>query len=395
MIAPEAQVHVQKIRRIQSIDVLRGAVMIIMALDHVRGDFHMSKLDPTDLYSTTPVVFLTRWITHFCAPAFLLLSGISAYLAGLKKTKAELSRFLISRGLWLVLLEVVLITFIHKLDFFYHEIFLQVIWAIGVSMVILGLLIWAPVLVIAIIGTVLFLGHDLFDNANIDRVSFCGILLNVLFGNPFSIHVAGLHFVFFFYAVLPCTAIMLSGYFLGNLYESGFGQQKRQKILIVSGVCISLIFVVLRAINGYGDPSAWMEQKNNIYTVLSFLNTTKYPLSLDFMCMALGPVLVILALIEHKNNWLTNKLAVFGKVAFFYYVLHLAMIRFFQIIAIAIFEDKIPGIVKRSSGRLISVRFHILWIYLIWLVLIFTLYFPCKWFAAYKRSHTHWWLSYL
>ncbi len=388
-------------QRIQSIDILRGAIMLIMAIDHIRDFFHNvgPGVDPTNMATTTPFLFFTRWITHFCAPNFVFLSGISIYLAGTRRSKSELSNFLIKRGVWLIFVELVLITFALTLNPLYSVIVLQVIWAIGFSMIILGLLVRAPLTIIAILGGLIFFGHDILDFVKLPAMGPGGILLKLFF-TAFGtvIPLGGNRIILDLYAVIPWTGVMFLGYVFGQLYSSAFDQQRRKKILMISGCTLIALFVVLRFINVYGDPSHWSVQHSSVFSILSFLNTSKYPPSLLYLCMTIGPALVILSLVENVQNKLTAILSTYGSVPFFYYILHFYLLRIINIIVFFASGFGVNQIVSPKSAFLFSppgFGFNLLGVYIVWLVVIATLYLPCRWFSKYKMTHKYWWLSYL
>ena len=282
-------------KRIASIDLLRGTVMIIMALDHVRDYFHADAYlyGPLDLDKASVALFFTRWITHFCAPIFMFLAGTSAFLIGQKKTKKELSLFLLKRGLWLIFLELTLIVFGWNFDITFTNIYFIVIWALGVSMIILAGLIYLPNKLILLIGILLVAGHNLLDNIHVagnNLPAFGWALLhdqNFFNWNGRNILVG--------YPILPWIGIMALGYCIGNLYTPGYGARKRKKTLLIIGSSAILLFVLIRLINEYGDPSHWSLQSSVVYTFLSFIKVTKYPPSLLYALMTLGPALLFLA----------------------------------------------------------------------------------------------------
>jgi uncharacterized membrane protein len=390
-------------QRIQSIDILRGVIMLIMALDHSRDFIHIAgpNGDPTNMETTTPILFFTRWITHFCAPTFVFLSGTSAYLAGLRRTKSELSAFLIKRGLWLIFVEVVILTFAFTFNPFYNLFILQVLWAIGFSMVILGLLVRAPLTVIGIIGALIFFGHDILDYLKLPQSGTNAgyILLRIfLTARATLLTINPTHFAFDLYALIPWTSMMLLGYVFGPLYKPTFDPQKRRKILLYAGLSVVALFFILRIINLYGDPAPWSVQRNGVYTVLSFFNTSKYPPSLLYLCMTIGPALIALSLTERVHNKLTQIFTVYGNVPFFYYILHFYLIHIITVILFyasgynnsQIVDPKSPFLFRPSTfGYNLGI------VYLVWLFVIIVLYFPCRWFSKYKKTHSQWWLSYL
>jgi uncharacterized membrane protein len=298
--------------RIDSIDILRGVVMVIMALDHVRDFFHKAVVEgsgdvatgPTDLDHTTPALFFTRWITHFCAPIFVFLAGSSAYLLSLKKSKKELSGFLIKRGLWLLIVEVVIITLGWTFNPFYNFIILQVIWAIGMSLILLGLLVYLPFNAILIIGSIIVFGHNLLDYPAVSDGLKGGWIPDLLYFTKFSIyHIDNSHLVLIVYAFLPWTGVMMLGYCFGKLFRPETDPARRRKILLVIGSGLLLLFMLLRFINLYGDPIPWSSHpRGPVFTFLSFINVNKYPPSLDFLSVTLGGGILVLALLEGTRN---------------------------------------------------------------------------------------------
>jgi len=385
--------------RIQSIDVLRGIIMLIMTLDHCRDFFHYQGPSPTNMATTTVVLFFTRWVTHFCAPVFVFLSGVSAYLAGTKRTKNQLSTFLLKRGLWLILTDMVVVTFLFSFNPSYNVVVLEVLAAIGGGMVILSLLSRAPLKVIAIIGCIIFFGHNILDLVPLPQSGPAGVLLKIFFTAFATIYPIGKdHSVWQLYAILPWTGAMLLGYVFGSLFQKNFDVQRRRKLLLTAGFSLVALFIILRTVNKYGDPSHWETQRNFAHTLLSFLNSTKNPPSLLYLCMTLGPALILLALIERVQNKLTAFCRVYGNVPLFYFIAHISFIRVINVILI--FADGFNLDKAKSPGSPFVFQpagfGYPLWAcYLLWLFVIAALYFPCKWYGNYKRSHQQWWLSYL
>ncbi len=390
-------------QRIRSIDILRGVIMLIMALDHTRDFFHVAGAtsDPTDMATTTPILFFTRWITHFCAPNFVFLSGISAYIAGTRRTKSELSAFLVQRGLWLVFVEVVILTFAFTLNPFYNFVILQVLWVIGLSMVILGLLVKLPLKGIAIIGALIFFSHDLFDYVNLPQTGVGTNLINLFFAARGAVIPMGkTHFIFDLYALIPWTGVMLLGYVCGAMYQASFSPQRRRKILLYTGLAALFVFVVLRYFNLYGDPNPWSEQRNGAYTFLSFLNVSKYPPSLMYSLLTIGTGLVALSLTEKVQSKLTAIFIVYGSVPFFYYVLHFYLLRIINVTVFYMQGFSSKDIVDPKHQNPFNFDpphfgFNLGGVYIVWLCVIIALYFPCLWFSRYKKTHKQWWLSYL
>lgn len=388
-------------QRIHSIDILRGLVMLIMALDHVRDFFHITAMtdDPLNLQTTTPSLFFTRWITHFCAPIFVFLSGTSAYLSGQRRSKKELSLFLIKRGLWLVLAEMLIVTLGLSFNPFYNAIFLQVIWAIGWSMVILGIVVHLPIAVIITIGCILVIGHNLTDLMQLPTDGAAAILTNVFVtARGYFIPLSNSHGILVLYAILPWTGIMLLGYGLGTVFQPEISRERRHQILVGLGLGAILLFAVLRYTNVYGDPNVWAKQPTGLYTFLSFINTTKYPPSLLYTSMTIGPALLLLVLLERVSNRLTSIFSVYGRVPFFYYILHFYLIHSLMVILFFASGYSSSQIADGRSPFLFrpaDFGYQMIIVYSIWLALISLLYFPCRWYDQYKRTHRQWWLSYL
>lgn len=387
-------------KRVQSVDILRGVVMIIMALDHVRDFFHVDAFqgDPLNPDTTTPILYFTRWITHFCAPTFVFLAGTSAYLVGLRKSKAELSSFLIKRGLWLIMIEAVVISLALTFNPLYNAIIFQVIWAIGISMVFLGLAVRLPYKVIFAIGALVVLGHNLLDYPEAARNQEVNFFWDLLHNGRFDVYTYAPNRVLIIaYAFVPWMGIMFMGYCAGKLFEATVDSHKRKKALVFIGAGLITLFVVLRLINEYGNPFPWTLQHTSLATFFSFMNVQKYPPSLMYASITLGPALIVLALIEHVRNRVTEFAKVFGRVPFFYYVLHFYIIHIATVIAFYMEGYGTKDIVGQTPFLFRPVQFgYPLWVvYIIWAVLIIGLYPLCKWYNKYKATHTQWWLSYV
>lgn len=392
-----------KQKRIESIDIVRGLAMVLMALDHSRDYFHIGANidDPLNLATTTPLLFFTRWITHFCAPIFIFLSGTSIYLQTLRKTKKELSSFLIKRGLWLVFVELFIITLAWSFNPFYNVFFLQVIWAIGISMVLMGLIIYLPYKYILVLGLLIVLGHNTFDRIEASSTFKHNIFLDLLHSSRFSFYeVFKNHFIVIAYPFLPWTGVMILGYCLGKLYSTDNENKKRKKIILLMGIGLILLFIVLRWFNIYGDPQVWSFQKKSFFSFLSFINVHKYPPSLLYLCITLGPSLIILAVIENVKNRFSEVLKIFGRTAFFYYILHLYLIHFITAIFYFINGHTLKEIGDNNNSPFLFVvpgeGVTLLFVYLAWYIVVSLLYPLCKWYNFYKSNNKEkWWLSYL
>lgn len=380
--------------RLESVDLLRGLVMVVMALDHVRDYFTSARFDPTDLTQTTGALFLTRWVTHFCAPVFVFLAGTGAYLALSRgRTRAEQARFLVTRGLWLIVLEltVVRLAWTFNLDYTGGPLFVQVIWAIGVSMIVLGGLIYLPVSVIGGIGVAIVAGHNLLDGVSPAALGGWGPLWTMLHVQA-PVTIAGLP-VLVVYPVLPWIGVMAAGYAFGPVLERP--PETRRRTLMALGGALTLAFLVLRAWNGYGEPSRWSVQGGFFRTVLSFLNTTKYPPSLLFLLMTLGPAIMFLAAVDGWRGTLAQVLGVFGRVPLFFYVLHLFLIH-----ALALVIGTLAGF---EPGAFLTTwlsmppgwGYGLPVVFALWGAVILALYPVCRWFAGVKATRRDGWLSYL
>jgi uncharacterized membrane protein len=388
------------VSRIQSIDLLRGIVMIIMALDHVRDYFHADAFlyNPLDLEKTSVMLFFTRWITHFCAPVFVFLAGTSAFLVGSRKGKKELSAFLLKRGLWLILLELTIINFAWFFNIQFSLITLTVIWALGVGMIALAAIVHLPFNLILILGILLVAGHNLLDPIQVDGNNSKAIGWAIL--HKFSGFPIGNHFLFVGYPIIAWTGIMTLGYSFGALYKSSFDAKTRMKLLLVLGSGMIFLFVIIRSINAYGDPSHWSEQATPVYTFLSFLNITKYPPSLLYALITLGPALIFLAISENLKKGISQYVIALGRVPMFYYILHLYFIHCIGVIAALAtgyeFSDMIFTTWITDSPNLKGYGFNLGITYVVWIGVVLSLFPLCLWYDRYKTNHREkWWLSYL
>lgn len=376
--------------RIQSIDLLRGVVMIIMALDHVRDYFHYDVFfySPTDLTKTSVPLFVTRFITHYCAPVFVFLAGMSAYISGTKKSKKELSFFLWTRGAWLVFAELFIVSLFRSFNPTYPYFNLQVIWVLGMCMIALSAIIYLNRKLILLIGVVLILAHNLTDNVHIQGNGFLAIAWSFLH-DPHHFTFGSLD-LYVRYPILPWLGIMTIGYYLGFLYTPGYDQAKRRTSLLQLGVGLIILFIVFRITNIYGDPVNWSVQKNSVFTILSFFNVTKYPPSFLYTMITLGPALVFLGLTEKSLNRWSSRIITFGRVPMFYYLIHILLIHILAVIA-ALFAGYPEMIVLDQAvwdvPALKGYGFNLADVYAIWIVLIGLLYPFCKWFDKYKRYH--------
>ena len=377
--------------RIESVDILRGIIMIVMALDHTRDYFGDAAASPTNLATASAALFATRWITNICAPVFFLLTGTGAYLSLRRRTVGDLSRFLATRGLWMIFLELTFARFLWQFNVDYHVTILTVLWAFGWSMLVLAALVHLPTRVVAGVGLAMIALHNLLDPIRtgvIGKLHAPSVLLNT----------PG-HMVFSAYPIIPWIGVTALGFGLGALFNLSL--ESRRVHLRRIGWSAIAAFVVLRGINVYGDPSRWSPQPTALYTVLSFLNTTKYPPSLLFLLMTLGPAMLILAAVDGRTPNALRPALIIGKVPFFYYLVHILVLHVLAVIASAarfgtiapMFEsptlDKYP--ITQVPGWPASLPV----VYLVWITVVLMLYPLCRWYAALRQRSSAWWLSYL
>jgi len=410
--------------RIDSIDLLRGIVMVIMMLDHTRDFVHryvLQGFDPTDLAHTSVKLFFTRWITHFCAPVFVFLAGTGAYLQIARgKSKSELSRFLVTRGLWLIVLEFtwVRIAVTFNVDYRFLGV-MQVIWVIGVSMIVLAVLIHLPLRIVGAFGVLMIALHNLLDRFHLEgwrgpQSPVPGFWTKMFFilhqaFEPFPV----LWFfpspiVFVLYPLIPWIGVMAAGYAFGTLYQ--LSAARRRRLLLILGAAMTAGFLLIRALNHYGDPSHWARQSNWKFTAISFLNVTKYPPSLLFLLMTLGPALLALAWFEsfelgprasrpHSfGSNIQTFFVTFGRVPLFFYLLQWPTAHFISVIVHLIAGKPVRwmfGSQINSNGPPPGVGFNLAVVYACWIAGVLLLYPLCKWFAGVKARRRDWWLSYL
>ncbi|MGA9307224.1 MAG: heparan-alpha-glucosaminide N-acetyltransferase domain-containing protein [Candidatus Sulfotelmatobacter sp.] len=390
---PAAESAVAKRVRIESIDVVRGVIMILMALDHVRDFFGNSGLNPTDPATTTIPLFFTRWITHFCAPVFFLLTGTGAYLSLRKQTKRELSRFLFTRGLWLIFLELTVTRCLGwQFNFDYHVTMLIVLWALGWAMIVLSVLVYLPASVVTAFGVVMIATHNLL--ASVDSSNPLWSILhspNVIVNHPGRV-------VRVVYVLIPWVGVTAAGYGVGQVFS--WPTARRRAFLLPLGAGLSAAFVVLRGVNLYGDPVPWSTQKSAVFTALSFLNTTKYPPSLLYLLMTLGPALLFLWAVDAGTpQWLRPALII-GKVPMFYYLLHIPLIHLLAVAVCYARYGQVHWMFESPTLRQFPITPPPGWgyslpiVYLIWAVVVITLYPLCRWFAGLKQRRSDAWLSY-
>ncbi len=390
--------------RILSVDALRGLIMIIMAVDHVR-DFISSAamtFDPTDLSRTTAPLFFTRWITHFCAPVFAFTAGIGAFFYEQNgRTKSQLSRFLLTRGLWLILLEFTVIRFLWMFQIRIQGslVLLLVFWMLGLCMIFLAALAHLPVRVLAPLSLFVITAHNLLDGIDPARFGNFAFLWDIAHqpaGFPFH---GG--FLVIAYPLIPWIFVMSAGYCFGSVLR--WDPPRRRKFLISVGTACALLFIIIRGLNHYGDSSHWSHQKSALFTFLSFLNTTKYPPSLLFLLMTLGPALIALAYFEKFNFSRANPLIVFGRVPFFFFLLHIGLAHILYVIINFAHYGRQPFLLLPpptfggpSDQFPPAFGYSLPVVYLVWLTVILISYPLYRWYASLReRRRDLWWLSYL
>lgn len=390
--------------RVASVDLIRGAVMILMAIDHVRVFSGLPAGGPT------PGIFFTRWITHFCAPAFVFLAGTSAFFYG--RRHPDLSRFLLVRGAWLVLLELTLlrVAWTYNFDFAHYEM-AGVIWAIGWCMILMAGLVRLPVPVVGAIGVIIIAAHNLLDPhlgalvptlGNDLRGGLWRILYVGFYAGPIRFGPDGPNLIVL-YSIVPWIGVMAAGYAFGTLLT--LEPARRNRICLMLGLGATALFLVLRGFNLYGDPRPWTAAPRPdgpppMPALLAFLNTNKYPASLLFLLMTLGPTIALIPVLERARGAAARFVTVFGRVPFFYYMLHIPLIHALALVVSKVrlgavspwlFTNHPMGNPPPPDGYVWSLPL----LYLVWAVAITLLYFVCHWFADLKARRKDWWLKYL
>ena len=378
--------------RVPAVDILRGAVMVLMALDHVRDYVTNLRFQPENLARGSAALFAARWVTHFCAPAFALLAGIGIGLSMARgKPAGAMSRFLITRGLWLIVLDAVVTAIGFQFGFELIPIIALVLWALGCSMILMAALIHLPTPIVAAFALATIAGHNLLDGIRPADWGALAPLWHVL-------HVPGLAIpgkLIVAYPLIPWVAVMALGYVVADVYQ--WEPARRRRVLIGAGLAASVLFVILRAFNAYGNPFPWTMQRTPALTVASFLNVLKYPPSLQFLLMTLGPALVALALLERARGRVAEWLAVIGRVPLFFYVVHIylahlagmtiALVQGGELRRIPVVTD--PGSIPPWFGVSLP------GVYLVWIAVVLAMYPLCRWYGRLKQRRTDWWLSYL
>jgi len=379
--------------------------MVIMALDHTREFVHSTAMvyRPEDLAHTTGAIFFTRWITHFCAPVFMFCAGLGAFFWLERRdsapgARAELSRFLITRGLWLIVLEFTIVRFGFFLNFDYSVVILLVFWALGLSMIALAGLVHLPFRFLAGLSLALIVVHNLADRVTAASFGWAASAWSVLH-QPGLIRTPG-PMLIVAYPLIPWIAVMAAGFCFGRIYR--LPADRRSRVLVRLGLTLTVAFIALRFLNAYGDPSRWLSQPTMLLTVLSFLNTTKYPPSLLFLLMTLGPAIALLGWLDRARPGERNPFVVFGRVPLFYFVLHIPLIHALAIGMGLVRYGWQPSLLlppptlgtprdlfPADYGWSLGVT------YLVWIAAVAALYPVCLWFARLKAHRRSWWMGYL
>jgi uncharacterized membrane protein len=386
--------------RIRSVDILRGIIMVIMALDHTRdffSNFHGGTLN----YDAVGLsMYFTRWITHFCAPVFVFLSGASVFLSMRNgKSKKQASWMLFTRGIWLIILELTIIKIGWSFNFDFHGIFVQVIWAIGWSMIFLSLLIWLPMPLIAAIGLVIIFGHNEFDNIISGQTAF-PTLWRILH-QPGRVTIYDSYSLFILYPIVPWIGVMAVGYCFGKILS--LPGKNRDRWVYTIGVSAIMLFIILRysltqkGLAFYGDPHPWQPQNTFRNSLLDFIRCEKYPPSLMYLLMTLGPSITLMPLFEKWSNPISRFFTVYGRVPMFYYILHIFLIHGMALTVgvlsgfpVSIFTD-----ISSLFNATLHWGFSLPWVYFFWMSTVAILYLPCRWYMNIKMKYKKWWMSYL
>jgi uncharacterized membrane protein len=382
------------VRRIESIDLLRGIVIVLMALDHARDFFGPTRFRPEDLDNTSVMLFFTRWVTHFCAPVFVFLAGTGAALWAAKgQLRRDVARFLVSRGIWLIVLELLVVN-TSWLQFYYNGfVFVQVIWVLGWSMIVLAALIYLPRTAVVGIGLALCLGHNLLDPIQARSLGQLALLWGLIHQPHWQPLTDGLALLVI-YPLVPWVGVMALGYAFGDLFKLAPSVRHRRMLWI--GLACVVAFAILRSLNVYGEPNAWApHERGPVYSFLSFLNTEKYPPSLLFLLMTLGPAILAIPVLEKARGPLSRLFVTFGRVPLFFYLIHIPVLHVLGFVWLSTRYDRWMAWYGGQAQWPADYQARLLEIYLGWSVVTLGLYFVCRWFAEVKRRRSDWWLRYL
>lgn len=377
--------------RLPSIDILRGVAIVLMALDHVRDYVTDVRFPPEDLSQSSLALFATRWITHLCAPTFALMAGVGIGLLHQRKPTAELSRYLLARGVWLLVLDLLITPIGWRLSLDLSPAFALVLWSLGWSMIVMALLVHLPYAALLALSLTIIAGHNLFDGVPPEAFGPLAGLWHVLHVPGFAI--PGVLLVA--YPLVPWFAVMCLGYLLARVYR--WEPERRRRFLLWTGAAATALFLLLRALNGYGNPVPWSPQRTPWLTVASFLNVLKYPPSLDFLLMTLGPALLALALLERASGRSAGWLAVYGRVPLFFYVVHIFVAHAAGVVLALVQGGELRRIPVTTDPASIPAWYGLPLpgVYLVWTLVVVALYYPCRRFARLKETRSDWWIHYL
>jgi len=378
--------------RLQSVDMLRGMVMIIMALDHMRDFTTYYHFNAEDLSQTTIPLFLTRWVTHFCAPVFMFVAGVGTGLGEINgKSKKDLSNFLWTRGLWLVLLEFTVVKLGWAFNFTEPNIILQVIWALGMSMLSLAVMIYIPKKLLLVFGLIMVFGHNLLDNVAPETFGIFSPLWKMFHVD--ATFPLGSYTVFTKYPMIPWIGVMALGYVFSEFYKMEAGIRQRRMFLL--GLLCTVLFLMVRGINIYGDPLPWEPQPTFGMTVVSFLNVNKYPPSLSYLLMTLGPSIMLLAVFERIHGWFSSFLTVFGRVPMFFYIVHIYSIHLIAVLLGLYQGFTISDMTTLFRKLPLDYGVGLPMTYMLWTLLIISHYFLCTKYIKFKKGKKHPFYSYI
>ena len=375
--------------RVSSVDVVRGAVIVFMALDHVRDFVTNLRTPPENLARGSAPLFFTRWITHFCAPTFFLLAGVGIGLAMRKRSPGEMSRYLVTRGLWLLVLELIITPVGWRFSFDLLPMFALVLWALGWSMILMAAIIHLPRAAIAVFSIALIFGHNLLDGVKPESFGTLAWLWQVLHVQAFGSR------IFLIYPLIPWVGVMALGFVLADVFT--WEPARRRRFLITCGAAAVALFIALRAFNAYGQPEPWTTQRSFWLTVSSFLNVRKYPPSLQFLLMTLGPAMVALALVEGARGRVAQWLSVYGRVPMFFYVTHIVAAHLAGMAIMLAQGGGLRRIPVFTAPQTLPDWYGVSLpgVYAAWAAVVVIMYFPCRAFASMKERSSAWWLRYL
>ncbi len=384
--------------RVQSVDLLRGLIVFLVALDILRYFIFAGYDEPTNLEGTTAPLFFTRWITHFFVPGYLLLAGVGAYLKGQALAdKKKLAVFLLTRGVFVILLEIFVVGFLWTFQFNLYPILIQFVWALGASMIVLAGLLWLPLRVIAGLSLAILFGHNLLDGFSFGE-GYAANILNGLFHTPAVVCAQmcesskDVFYAYLSYPIIPWAAVMSLGYALGRVFE--MTPERRRKILLYGGLSAVILFIAVRFLNGYGSPYPWSPQDNGLWTVMSFLNAKKYPPSLTYLLMTLGPLLMVLSVLENVRGWFADMVRVFGRVPLFFYFLQFLLAHVLALVLGVAQGFPVEAFMEPPWRLPETFGVSLPWVYVAFVAEVALMYPFCEWYAEVRAKKGHRFLQY-